>query len=158
VIAKIENGVIVCCGSHRPFYRRDGHAPLCRVAGDEVYRFEWVQAFGEHATICIVRRGEAITVDRSYHQGMFNKAERFEAMLTLADWRRVQDALIAANFWSLPPFVQSQWLHLDGYDVIVEGRLRDIFRATQLFNPDVDELWRLCRVAFDVAGLTGIRL
>jgi len=79
-------------------------------------------------------------------------------VLPIGDWRRLQDALITANFWSLPPMVSSQGAWLDGYNVIVEGRRGNVFRATTLINPDVDELWQICRVAFDLAGLVDVRL
>jgi hypothetical protein len=149
----------VCCRSHFEglFWLRGEYVPLCRIVADEVYRFGWLQAFGAHAVICTARRGDAVVLDRMYCSDMFNEAERIETVLTTVGWRRLQEALIAANFWSLPPFVHPRGV-LDGYDLVVEGRRRNVFRATRLTNPDREELRRLGRVAFDIAGLDRVRL
>jgi hypothetical protein len=47
---------------------------------------------------------------------------------------------------------------LDGYDVIVEGRRGNEFKASRLVMPDVDVLCHLVGVAFDLGGLAEVRL
>src|SRR4051794_32206871 len=102
IVEKIEDGEIACCRSDQQlwFRQRDECQPLCRVAGDEVYRFSYMRGFGEHAIICIARRGDGFIVDAAYYADIYNEAEPFEASLLVSDWRRLEDALIAANFWS----------------------------------------------------------
>jgi hypothetical protein len=82
----------------------------------------------------------------------------FEALLSGADWRRLQDALAAVDFWCLPREVRPQGGCLDGYNMIVEGRRGDEFRATKFDHSDVQEIWNLCRTAFDIGGLADVRL
>ena len=88
--------------------------PLCRVEGEEVYRVLYRQAFGKHASIRIAKRRDEITVQRSYYAGRFNEPDRLAALLTEADWDRLQAVLAAANFWSLPRVVHSRgcWLEV----------------------------------------------
>ena len=43
---------------------------------------------------------DEITVERRYYSGRFNEAETFEALLSDADWQRVQDALGAVDCYS----------------------------------------------------------
>jgi hypothetical protein len=83
------------------------------MQADEAYWFFYTQAFGAHAVILIGKRRDEITVERRYHAGMFNEAERLEALLSDADWRRLQDALAAVDFWSLPREVRPQGSCLD---------------------------------------------
>src|SRR3954452_525531 len=119
----IEDRVIPCCGMMRPFWSPADEPPLCQIEADEVYRFFYMQAFGEHAMILVGKRRDEVTVERRYYPGLFcNEAERFEALLTEADWQRLQRALAAAEFWSLPRHIHPDGLWLDGYDMIVEAR------------------------------------
>lgn len=110
----IEDGVIPCCRIERPSWLDRSEAPLCRVEGEEVYRFLYKHAFGRHGIIRFAKRRDEITVERSYYPGRFDEPERFAALLTEADWDRLQAALAAANFWSLPRVVHSRgcWLEV----------------------------------------------
>ncbi len=156
---KMEDAEIACCRLAMPF--RVEHAdepPLCRADGDEVYRITYEQAFGEHASIRIARSRHKVRLDRTWHAGRFNEGERFAATLTITEWRQLLDALAAANFWSLPAVVYPESATLDGYELIVEGRRGNLFKATRLINPDIEELWRIGRIAFDIAGLAAARL
>jgi hypothetical protein len=116
-----------------------------------------MRAFGEHAVVCVARSGREVTLDCSYYGGRFSLAERVVVALTIEDWRRLQDALIEARFWSLPPTVPSGGA-LDGYELIVEGRRGSVFRTTRMTNPSAAELRQLGRVAFDLAGPAEVRL
>jgi hypothetical protein len=154
----IEDGSIPCCRMERPFWLDRSEPPLCRVEGEEVYRFLYMQAFGAHASIRIAKRRDEIIVERSYYPGMFNKPERFAALLTEADWDRLQDAVTVARFWWLPRIVRPRGLWLDGFHLIVEARRGDTFRVSKFDNPDVPEFWKLGRLAFDLAGLDDVPL
>jgi hypothetical protein len=116
----IKAGAIPCCRIQRPYWLDNTEPPLCRIEGEEVYRFLYMHAFGAHPSIRIAKRRDEITVERRYYARMFNEPEFFAALLTEADWMCLQNALTAADFWALPPVVRSQGMWLDGYDVIVE--------------------------------------
>ena len=160
IVDAIEDGVLPCCRMERPWWleRDKDEPPLCRVDADEVYRFLYTHSFGRHASIRIGKRRDEITVVRSYYAGMFNKAERCGALLTEADWERVQAAIAAADFWSLPRFVPSMGAWLDGFWLVVEGRRGERFHASRFPNPDVEEYWQLGRLAFDLGGLVEVDL
>jgi hypothetical protein len=104
IAAAIENGTISCCRIEWPSWLEGckGEPPLCCIDGDEVYRFLYTHAFGQHAVIRIGKRRDEITAERSYYEGMFSEPERFSALLAEVDWERVQAAIAAADFWSLP--------------------------------------------------------
>jgi hypothetical protein len=154
----IEDGLIPCCRMvhRRWFYRNE--PPLCQVQADEVYRLFYDHAFGEHAVILIGRRRDEVTVERRYFGSTFSKAEGFRALLTDAEWQRWLDAVMAAEFWSLPRQVCPEGMWLDGYNVIVEARRDTEFRAVDFSNPDVERFWMLGRVAFDLGGLPDVLL
>jgi len=81
----------------------DGEVPLCRSWGTEVYRFTWDSSFDGNAVVRIARFSDEIMLSRVYRPSHFARTERSDASLTVADWARLQDALIAANFWVLEP-------------------------------------------------------
>jgi hypothetical protein len=70
--------------------------------------------------------------------------------LTLADWARLQDALVAASFWTLDPVEER--FGLDGSDWLIEGRRKDIFRAVRRWSPR-QALYELGQLFFELAGL-----
>jgi len=152
IAAAIEDGVIPCCRMEPPLWHDVSEPPLCRVEGEEVFRFHYRHAFGAHATIRIGKRRDEIIVDRSYHPDTFDEAERFTALLTDADWDQLQGAVAAADFWSLPRYVRPRLLCLDGYELLVEARRGGRFRVSRFKNPDVLEYRELARTAFDLAG------
>jgi hypothetical protein len=160
IIDKIDDGEIACCRSrHSTFFSLYGHPePLCQVTGVEVYRFHWMQAFGAHADVCIARSGTEIMLSRGYHPAVSADVERFNATLTIDEWRRLQNALIEANFWSLERSIYPVDIAiLDGYELVVEGRRNNAYTATLMVNPRAAELRQLGQVAFDMAGLASIR-
>ena len=156
----IESGVIPCCRIERPFWLEHckSEPPLCRIEGEEVYRFLYTHAFGQHASIRIGKRRDEITVERSYYQEMFSEPERFRALLTEGDWDRVRAAIAAADFWSLPRWVEPRGIYLDGFHLIVEVRRGERFHVSRFRQPDVEEYWQLGRLAFDLGGLGEVDL
>jgi hypothetical protein len=87
--------------------------------------------------------------------------------LAPADWDRLQDALIAASFWSLDPdgidwpsdgdeqrtiaaIIGSRGL--DGSDWLFEGRRKDVYRAASRWSPRGGALYDLGRLFFELAG------
>ena len=119
---------VPCCRAHCLFRSLgDGEVPLCRSWGTEVYRFTWDSSFDGDAVVLIARSSDEITLSRVYRPSHFARTERSDASLTVADWARLQDALIAANFWALEPHGEAHGL--DGAYWTIEGRRKDIFRA-----------------------------
>jgi hypothetical protein len=72
-----------------------------RVPGDEVYWFDWNSSFDGKATIRVARLGDQAIVTRIYRPSWFGKARRFHGHLMHDDWSRLEDAVVAANFWML---------------------------------------------------------
>jgi hypothetical protein len=72
-----------------------------------------------------------------------------------ADWARLEDAVVTANFWMLDE--QNDRLGLDGATWRFAGRRRRDYHSISRWSP-VDSLWDLGRLFFDVAGLEEVRL
>jgi hypothetical protein len=156
----MADGEIACCRlGMRHWLEWHREPPLCRVAGDEVYRIIYEPCWDEHVSVCITRCGDEITFRRVILASLFGPLEGIvEGVLSIADWQHLADALGAADFWSLPRHVPQQGATLDGYEIIVEGRRGNLFKFVQMPNPDTDETWRIGRVAFDLVGLAEMRL
>jgi hypothetical protein len=135
----------------RPDARGDGlRTPPCRPK-PSFYRFTWRSSFDYNAVVRIGRHGDEITlrwVDRWFRTPSPDDAPPVVA-LTLADWARLQDALIAASFWALGP--EESRLGLDGSDWLIEGRRKDIFRAVSRWSPR-GALRDLGKLFFELAG------
>ena len=71
----------------------------------EVYRFSWSSSFDGGAVVRIARQGGEITLRWAYRRFRPRGADDAPPVVALApaDWARLQDALIAANFWALDP-------------------------------------------------------
>jgi hypothetical protein len=71
----------------------------------EVYRFTWRSSFDGDAVVRIGRKGDEIEVRWAYRRFRPRGVDDAPPVvsLTLTDWARLQDALIAANFWALDP-------------------------------------------------------
>jgi hypothetical protein len=69
----------------------------------EVYRFTWSSSFDGGAVVRIARQGGEITLRWAYRRFKPRGADDAPPVVALApaDWARLQDALIAANFWAL---------------------------------------------------------
>jgi len=74
-----------------------------------------------------------------------------------ADWARLQEAVIAANFWALDPTGEQRGL--DGACWTIEGRRKDVFRAVHRWSPH-GAIHALGRLLFAFAGqpLAGAKL
>jgi len=127
----------------------DGEVPLCRSWGTEVYRFTWDSSFDGNAVVRIARFSDEIMLSRVYRPSHFARTERSDASLTVADWARLQAALIAANFWALEPHGEAHGL--DGAYWTIEGRRKDIFRAVHRWSPH-GAIHDLGRLFFALAG------
>jgi hypothetical protein len=69
--------------------------------------------------------------------------------LTLADWARLQDAVIAASIWALDP--EERRLGLDGPDWLIERRRKDISWAVSRWSPR-GTIYDLGHLIFELAG------
>ena len=145
-----------CCRSHDLFAPvEDYPVHIQRAAGDEVYWFDWESTFHGKATIRVTRLGGQAVVSRIYRSSRFGKARRFHGHLTHDDWSRLEDAVIAANFWMLD---ERGGRHgLDGSTWRFAGRRRCDYHFISRWSPD-GALWELGRFLFDVAGLVEVRL
>jgi hypothetical protein len=115
----------------------------------EVYRFTWRSSFDGDAVVRIGRQGGEITPRCLYRSSLFGDAARRRVPLTVSDWGRLQDALIAAPFWALDP--EDLRLGLDGSGWLIEGRRKDIYRAVSRWSPR-GALRGLGELFFELAG------
>ena len=105
----------------------------------------------------IARLGDEIMLSRAFRPSHFARTERSDVSLTVADWTRLQDALIAANFWALERHGKAHGL--DGAYWTIEGRRKDIFRVVHRWSPHgaIHDLGRLffalARLPLAEAGL-----
>ncbi len=119
---------VLCCRAHCLFRSlSDGEVPLCRSWGTEVYRLIWDSSFDGDTVVRIGRLGDEIRLSRLHRPSHFARPERGEASLMPCDWARVQEAVIATNFWALDPAGEQRGL--DGAFWTIEGRRKDIFHA-----------------------------
>ena len=144
-----------CRRAHCPFRSLgDSEVPLCLSWGTEVYRLTWDSSFDGDAVVRIARPAmrpgslASIVLRVSF---VPNAARRPDC----CDWARLQDALIAANFWAFN--THGEAYGLDGACWTIEGRRKDIFRAVRRWSPD-DQLHDLGRLLFDLAGLHEVRI
>jgi hypothetical protein len=154
----IEDGVIPCCRVQRPSWLERDVPPLCRVEADEVFRFLYRHAFGRHAVIQIGKRRDEVTVERRWYPGWLDEPEHYSALLTDNNWQKLQSAISAVGFWSLPDEVLPHRVCLDGCSVIVEARRGNEFRATLFRHPEEERFWSLFHLVFDLAGLADVHL
>jgi hypothetical protein len=67
--------------------------------------------------------------------------------------------LTEANFWSLKSLIgPAGVVGLEGYNLLVEGQRSNVYRSSFMASPRAAELRQLGQAAFDIAGLTGVRL
>ena len=141
---------VPCCRAHCLFRSLgDGEVPLCRSWGTEVYRFTWDSSFDGDAVVRIAQIGDQIRLSLVYRSSRFADTERREATAAPADWARLQEAVIAANFWALDPTGEQRGL--DGACWTIEGRRKDIFRAVHRWSPH-GAIHDLGRLFFALAG------
>jgi hypothetical protein len=75
--------------------------------------------------------------------------------LRTADWARLEDAIVAANFWMLDE--SDGHRGCDGADWMVAGRRRHDYHLVRRWSPG-GALYDLGRLPFDVTGLYEVRL
>jgi hypothetical protein len=144
-----------CCRAHELFGPIDKHpAALQRNAGDEAYWFNWDGIDGD-ATIRIARLGVEAMFFRVYRGSRFGKVRRHRGTVSLSEWARFEDALIAANFWMLDEFGGDHIL--DGENWCVAGCRQRDYHLISRCSPE-GALWDLGRIFFDLAGLEDVRL
>jgi len=148
---------IACCLVRKPFrLLREDEEPLCRSmrAEMEVYRFTWRSSFDGDAVVRIGRWGDEITLRWACRRMRPPGADEAPPVvaLTLADWARLQEALIAASFWALDPDEGPILRGLDGAFWAIEGRRKDIYRAVSVWSPDRAAIYDLGSLFFELPG------
>jgi hypothetical protein len=145
-----------CCRAHDLFAPVENYArSILRAPGDEAYWFDWRSSFHGNATIRIARLGSEAVVFRLYRPSKYGKARRFRGLLTPNDWSRLEDAVVAADFWILDEHGGRHGL--DGSTWCFAGRRRHEYHSISRWSPD-DVLRDLGRFFFDLAGLGEVRL
>lgn len=151
-------GPIPCCRADGRALMLAGEEPLCRTLGSEaeVYRFIWRSSFDGDAMVCIGRHGGAITIRWRYdwYRAPAPDDAPPEAALSLADWARLQDELIATGFWALDPVDEQRGL--DGAQWLIEGRRGNVYRRVSRWSPQ-GELQSLGRLFFAGRAAAGAR-
>jgi hypothetical protein len=146
-------GPIPCCRADGRALMLAGEEPLCRTLGSEaeVYRFIWRSSFDGDAVVRIGRQGDAITLRWRYDWFRVPAPDDApaEAALSFADWARLQDALIATDFWALDPVDEAQGL--DGAQWFIEGRRGKVYRGVSRWSPR-GAVHALGRLLFVLAG------
>jgi hypothetical protein len=143
-----------------PCCRADGRAlmladeePLCGTARREAeaYRFIWRSGFDGDASVRIGRQGDAITLRWRYEWFRAPTADDAptESALSLADWARFREVLIAANFWAIDPTDGRPGL--DGAEWLIEGRRGNVYRGVSRWSPQ-GKLHDVGRLFFALAG------
>jgi hypothetical protein len=122
----------------------------------EAYRPHWDSAFRGHAIIRVGRFEDGGLVLRYlYRPRRFAEAQRGRFALMLAGWTQMNDALIAAHFWTLAPYELPGGC--DGATWKIEGRREDTYQVISRWCPG-GALWELGRLVFDFAGLDEVRV
>jgi hypothetical protein len=118
-----------------------------------VYRFTWHSSFDGDAVVRIGRQGDEVTLRWVYRRFRVPSPDTSPPImpLTLADWARLQEALIAASFWALDPDEGSLARGLDGAFWTIEGRRKDIYRVTSRWSPRDATVHDLGSLFFELA-------
>jgi hypothetical protein len=145
-----------CCRSHDLCAPIEEY-PLAiqRTPGDEVYWFGWRSSFHGKATIRIAKFGEEVVLSRVYRPSEFRKSRLLRARIAPGDWSRLEDAVIAANFWMLD--TDGGQRGLDGSTWMFAGRRRHDYHYISRWSPG-GKLRDLGRFFFYLAGLGEVRL
>jgi hypothetical protein len=93
-------------------------------------------------------------VSRVYRPARFGKVRVLRRFATTAEWARLEDVVVASNFWMLDE--SGGHRGLDGSTWRIAGRRRHEFHYISRWSPD-GPLWELGRFLFDIAGLEDVR-
>ena len=122
-------------------------ASLRRNPAEEIYWFEWKHSFGSRATIRVARSSDDVLVTRQYRPS-FRRTPRQSARLTMADWALLEDAVVAAGFWSLDERnLLADLTRVDGATWLVAGHREGEYHSIQRQSPH-DALYDLGRLLF----------
>ena len=145
------------CRSHDLFWRLEEYpAVLQRNPADEVYWLKWDSSFSGDAIVRVARIGTDVLVSRQHRSSRFGKLRSRSARLTMSDWSRLEDAVVAANFWMLDERIMLD-IGCDGADWLLAGCRRREYHLVKRWSPD-DLLFDVGRLMFDLAGLDEVRL
>jgi len=98
----LSTAAFPCCRDHDLFAPVEEYPQrIHRTPGDEAYWFCWDSSFDGKATIRIAKLRDDVMVSRIYRASRFGKVRRFRGFLAPNDWSRLEDAIVAANFWML---------------------------------------------------------
>lgn len=124
-------------------------APMCRDIGNtaEAYRFVWRSSFHGDALVRIAR-GEKNTAVEWVCRGRHGDGQ-FLKLVAEGDWRRLEDALAAAEFWTSAS--EEEMVSVDGARWLIEGRRREVYQAIRRNSPRGPML-DLGRTFFEIAG------
>jgi hypothetical protein len=144
-----------CCRAHDLFAPVEDYAKsILNTPGHAAYWFNWRSSFHGNATMCVAKHGAETVVSRVYRPSKYGKARRFRGLLTPNDWSRLEDAIVAADFWMIDEHGGRHGL--DGSTWCFAGRRGQEYHYISRWSPD-DALWDLGRLFFDVAGLAEVR-
>jgi hypothetical protein len=105
----------------------------------------------------VARNESDALVTRKHHATRFGKVRCYSARLTIADWVKVEDVVIAAGFWLLDDSSILSLGTLDGASWRIAGRRGRDYHSVRRQSPH-GTLRDLGRLMFDLAGLHEIRL
>jgi hypothetical protein len=130
---------------------------LQRNPADEAYWLDW-RADGSMipTPIRVARIGADVVTTRLHRGSMFGKERCLKRRLTMGDWARVEDAVVAASFWMLDEN-QLNLGSFGGANWMIAGRRRHDYHLVKRLNPH-DGLYDLGRLMFDLAGLDAVSL
>ena len=100
-------------------------------------------------TIHIARKGDSIGL-RCWDLSFGALEEAPTKALSLDDWKKLQQALEAADFWSLSS-ARELPVGFDGAQWLIEGRRGDIYHAIHRWSPR-GAVRDIGRLFFDLAG------
>jgi hypothetical protein len=133
-------------------------APIQRSIFDEAYYFCWRSECSRgFAKIRIARQARRVAVSRLFRPSDYRKPRRSRAWLNHADWERLEDALVEAQFWLLDRYGSREGHVLDGARWLIQGWRAHDYHSISRHSPS-GPLHDLGRCFFDFAGLEDVRL
>ena len=146
------------CRTHDLYWPLEDHAvAIKRNPAAEIYWLSWDHSFGDRAAIRIARLAGHVVATRRF-QPSFRKARVLSTCLRCTDWERLEDAVVAANFWTLgKEDLFNHFSVIDGATWTIAGHRHRQYHVVKRRSPD-DALYDLGRLMFDLVGLTDVSL